>query len=59
MRKWLLRKRTVPTGQGDLAGAASAFVALPQATPGMNRHFTAFWQAAQGWDGREPVRPFI
>lgn len=26
--------------------------------PGMDAGFTAFWQASQGWDGTDPVRPF-
>lgn len=39
--------------------AATAFLELLPATPGMDAHFTGFWRAAQAWDGQDPVRPFI
>lgn len=54
----------VPTG-GDVIflenghSAAPAFIELLPVTPGMDAHFTSFWEAAQGWDGTDPVRPFI
>lgn len=54
----------VPTG-GDVVflegghAAAPAFIELLPVTPAMDAHFTAFWQAAHDWDGRDPVRPFI
>jgi Glyoxalase/Bleomycin resistance protein/Dioxygenase superfamily len=54
----------VPTG-GDVIylesdnPAAPVFVELLPVTPGMDAHFTSFWQAAQGWDGKEPIRLFI
>ncbi|MFN3554189.1 MAG: VOC family protein [Novosphingobium meiothermophilum] len=57
-------KAAVPTG-GSVAyleggsAAAPGFVELIPATPGMDAHFTSMWQAAQGWDGTDPVRPFI
>lgn len=54
----------VPTGGevifiegGD--AAAPALLELLPVTPGMDAHFTGFWRAAQGWDGRDPVRPFV
>jgi len=57
-------RAAVPTG-GEVVflegghAAAPAFLELLPATPGMDAHFTSFWQAAQGWDGADPVRPFI
>lgn len=54
----------VPTG-GDVVfmegghHAAPAFLELLPVTPGMDAHFTSFWRAAQGWDGKDPIRPFI
>lgn len=54
----------VPTG-GAVAylegghGAAPGFVELIPATAGMDAHFTQQWRAAQDWDGRDPVRPFL
>jgi hypothetical protein len=55
-------KAGVPTG-GHVAyleppGEAPGFIELIPATPGMDAGFTAFWRAAQDWDGRDPVRPF-
>ncbi len=56
-------KAAVPTG-GSVAyleggsSAAPGFLELIPATAGMDTHFTAMWQAAQGWDGTDPVRPF-
>lgn len=53
----------VPTG-GDVIyldgghGAATHFIELLPATPGMDAHFTSFWRAAQDWDGNDPIRPF-
>lgn len=57
-------KAAVPTG-GSVAylegGSSSApgFIELIPATPGMDQHFTAMWHASQGWDGSDPIRPFI
>lgn len=57
-------RAAVPTG-GEVVflegghAAAPAFLELLPVTPGMDAHFTGFWKAAQGWDGSEPVRPFI
>lgn len=56
----------VPTG-GDVIylerqGAEDgAFVELLPLAPGSpaDAHFTSFWRAAQGWDGKDPVRPFV
>ncbi len=54
----------VPTG-GDVVyldgghGAATDFIELLPVTPGMDAHFTSFWLAAQGWDGKDPIRSFI
>ncbi len=54
----------VPTG-GAVAyleggqDSAPGFVELIPATPDMDRHFTAMWQASRGWDGSDPVRPFL
>lgn len=50
----------VPTG-GEVAyldGGADqpGMVEFIQATAGMDAAFTAMWQAAQGWDGRDPLR---
>lgn len=59
-------KAGVPTGgsvayldpPADILGGAPGFIELIPATPSMNAGFTSFWQAAQNWDGRNPVRPF-
>lgn len=54
----------VPTG-GDVIylespdPAATLYVELLPATPGMDAHFTSFWKAAQDWDGKDPIRAFI
>lgn len=54
----------VPTG-GRVAylrspsNAAPGYIELIPATDAMNKHFTEFWHAAQGWNGLDPVRPFI
>ena len=54
----------VPTG-GRVAylekgpAAEPGYVELIPATPGMDAHFTKFWEAGQGWDGKDPIRPFI
>lgn len=54
----------VPTG-GDViflesdSTAGAPFIELLPATPGMDAHFTRFWRAAQDWDGKDPIRPFI
>lgn len=57
-------KAAVPTG-GSVAylesssQTAPGFIELIPATPGMDTHFTAMWRASQGWDGVDPIRPFI
>lgn len=54
----------VPTG-GRVAylenghPAQPGYVELIPATTGMDAHFTNFWKASQGWDGKDPIRPFI
>jgi Glyoxalase/Bleomycin resistance protein/Dioxygenase superfamily len=54
----------VPTG-GDVVflekghHAAPVFIELLPVSPAMDAHFTSFWKAAQGWDGNDPIRPFI
>ncbi|MFM9936310.1 MAG: VOC family protein [Novosphingobium sp.] len=54
----------VPTG-GSVAylesadPAAPGFIELIPATEGMDSLFTSQWQAAQHWDGANPVRPFL
>ncbi|MBB4613764.1 VOC family protein [Novosphingobium taihuense] len=57
-------KAAVPTGGsvaylegGDVS--APGFLELIPATPGMDAHFTAMWLASLGWDGADPIRPFI
>ena len=54
----------VPTGGevvylDDGTGVAQGFLELLPVTPGMDETFTRFWQASLGWDGAEPVRPFM
>lgn len=57
-------RAAVPTGgavaylEGGSA-AAPGFLELIPATPGMDEHFTRFWQASCGWDGKDPIRPFL
>jgi hypothetical protein len=52
----------VPTGGTvayiDTLGETPGFIELIEATPDMEATFGRFWQAAQNWDGRDPVRPF-
>jgi len=54
----------VPTG-GAVAylegghDASPGFVELIPANDGMDHHFSMMWQASQGWDGSDPVRPFL
>jgi hypothetical protein len=54
----------VPTG-GDVIfleqghGAVPCFIELLPVSAAMDAHFTSFWQAAQDWDGTDPIRPFI
>jgi hypothetical protein len=59
----LAHRAPVPTG-GKVAyfeGGAGApgFVELIPATPGMEAGFHRFWEAAQDWDGKDPVRSFL
>lgn len=54
----------VPTGGSvyyldDGKGAAEGFLELIPANPGMDAHFTSQWQASLGWDGKDPIRPFM
>lgn len=57
-------RAAVPTGGEviycqDTAGLAPGFIELIPVNAGMDAHFTAMWRASQGWDGRDPVRPFV
>ena len=54
----------VPTGGSvyyldNGKGAAEGFLELIPANPAMDAHFTGYWQAAQDWDGKDPIRPFM
>jgi len=57
-------RAAVPTG-GEVVyldngtGAQVGFLELLPVTPGMDETFTRFWQASLGWDGSDPVRPFL
>jgi hypothetical protein len=53
----------VPTG-GDVAymdthGTMPGFVELIATNPLMERVFGRFYGAALGWDGSDPIRPFV
>lgn len=54
----------VPTG-GDVIfienghPGAPCFIELLPVSDAMDAHFTSFWKAAQDWDGKDPIRPFI
>ena len=53
----------VPTGGAvaymDDGRNDPGMVELIPATSGMDETFTRFWRASLGWDGSDPVRPFI
>jgi len=53
----------VPTGGAvaylDNGRNDPGMLELIPATAGMDAAFTRFWQAAQNWDGRDPVRSFV
>lgn len=57
-------RNAVPTG-GEVVflepptGAMRGFLELIPANQGMDATFTRFWQAAQDWDGTDPIRPFV
>ena len=57
-------RASVPTG-GEVVyldngnGPQWGFLELLPVTPGMDETFTRFWKASLGWDGRDPVRPFL
>lgn len=57
-------RAAVPTG-GEVVyldngtGAQVGFLELLPVTPGMDETFTRFWKASLGWDGSDPVRPFL
>ena len=57
-------RNPVPTG-GEVVFLAPdhpvhpGFLELLPATPRMDETFTRFWQAAQDWDGSDPIRPFL
>jgi len=56
-------RANVPTGGAvaylDDGTNEPGFLELIPATAGMDAAFTRFWQAAQDWDGTDPIRPFI
>jgi hypothetical protein len=53
----------VPTGGWvgyvDMKGELPGFIEVIENGPAMERIFTRFYQAALGWNGADPVRPFI
>lgn len=57
-------RAAVPTG-GEVVyldngtGPQLGFIELLPVTPGMDATFTRFWEASLGWDGSDPVRPFM
>ena len=55
-------RANVPTGGAvaylDDGRNDPGMLELIPATAGMDAAFTAFWAAAQNWDGTDPVRPF-
>lgn len=57
-------RASVPTG-GEVVyldngqGTDWGFLELLPVTPGMDETFTRFWRASQGWDGTDPIRPFM
>jgi hypothetical protein len=57
-------RAAVPTG-GEVVyldngnGPQWGFLELLPVTPGMDETFTRFWKASLGWDGSDPVRPFL
>lgn len=57
-------RAAVPTGGeviflDDGTGPELGFIELLPVTPGMDETFTRFWRASLGWDGSDPVRPFM
>ena len=56
-------RNPVPTG-GEVvffdppAPAQPGYIELLPVNPGMDETFRRFWDAAQGWDGSDPIRPF-
>ena len=57
-------RAAVPTGGeviylDDGSGPRAGFLELLPVTPAMDATFTRFWQASLGWDGSDPVRPFM
>ncbi len=59
----VVSSNTVPTGGTvyfleDDNPAQPGYLELLPYNEGMEETFTRFWQAAQDWDGAEPVRPF-
>ena len=53
----------VPTGGRvaylDTDGQMPGFVELIETGPAMEAHFTGYRRAALGWDGSNPIRPFL
>jgi Glyoxalase/Bleomycin resistance protein/Dioxygenase superfamily len=56
-------RANVPTGGAvaylDNGVNDPGMVELIPATSGMDAAFTRFWAAGQGWDGSDPIRPFV
>lgn len=57
-------RAAVPTGGevvylDDGHGPDRGFLELLPVTPAMDATFTRFWEASRGWDGADPVRPFL
>lgn len=56
-------RNRVPTG-GEVVfldpphPAHPGYLELLPVNPGMEETFGRFWKAAQGWDGKDPIRPF-
>ncbi|HSG33695.1 MAG TPA: VOC family protein [Sphingomonadaceae bacterium] len=57
-------RNPVPTG-GEVVfldppnPAQPGYIELLPVNPGMDETFRRFWAAAQDWDGRDPIRPFV
>jgi len=56
-------RNPVPTG-GEVVfldpphPAQPGYIELLPVNPGMDATFRRFWEAAQDWDGKDPIRPF-
>ena len=43
----------------DTKGELGGFIELFEASAPVNDLFTGFYRASVGWDGAEPIRPFM